>query len=696
MTSALTGYSDYSGSKLQAAVLSKNMVYLQTILYELCDGSFDIDCCVQMQKHDSGSFLSPLGLACIMGWSEGVLMLLEAGARQLPDERRKMTPLMLAAARGHDPIIRILVSPRFFASMSPRENEKISKNGDSGGSARIRFQKLHASSKASGQGSFIQRYYPALLNMLKAQSANDRRAVDWASFRNHESSCAVFLRKLYAIATAMQQSIDSQQIACHHIMPSEPVILQRSFLSWEYMRHFAAKHFEALNVRSVSTSMTCRSLASHGADGCSCGAMFCVPGLCFCLKGDMNSRGAADLGCLRDDGMNLDIDFAHPFVADQCETLVRYVQEKGFAVEVFSEFYSQMHTFCPGHYTDCSWLSIGTKLTTSDGSASHSGEPFFCMTNLIGTALVLQLLPRLLTSGNCESISWRWSDPLYCKFREEIVASLFNCCDTGNFADCFDSFKKRVLDLCSELAYVCEGTSCWGRAMLHDWQDFGFHVWRAEVLCCDVPLALYVCLFAFNRGICFSGDCSKSSCRCHCMKDLACRFRCMQSHLRIRVKSKPSKLSSNVGQLLLCDATKCGCPCALTSDQVMHLGVVPEFLEKRPSEHCQHGPDGRPGLGLFTHIPLQSGSLVAPYLGELMLSSENLHDEEQYKQEGLMCYSFELPLSEDSNLRPPGRENKIVVDPTRFGGLARFVNHSCHPNLDFVMVRAGKDIPVIR
>jgi SET domain-containing protein len=59
-----------------------------------------------------------------------------------------------------------------------------------------------------------------------------------------------------------------------------------------------------------------------------------------------------------------------------------------------------------------------------------------------------------------------------------------------------------------------------------------------------------------------------------------------------------------------------------------------------------------------------------------------------------MCYAFELPLSEDSNLRPAGRENKVVVDPTRFGGLARYVNHSCLPNLDFIMVRAGKDLPV--
>jgi hypothetical protein len=179
------------------------------------------------------------------------------------------------------------------------------------------------------------------------------------------------------------------------------------------------------------------------------------------------------------------------------------------------------------------------------------------------------------------------------------------------------------------------------------------------------------------------------------MKDLACRFRCMQSHLRIRVRLRPSKhqLSPNVGQLLMCDSAKCGCPCALTPDQVMHLGVVPSVLEKRSSEFCQ-AIDGRPGQGLFTTIALQSGSLVAPYIGELMLNSENQRDEEQYKEEGQMCYAFELPLSEDSNLRPAGRENKVVVDPTRFGGLARYVNHSCHPNLDFIMVRAGKDLPV--
>jgi hypothetical protein len=337
-----------------------------------------------------------------------------------------------------------------------------------------------------------------------------------------------------------------------------------------------------------------------------------------------------------------------------------------------------MYNTLPNHDTDCNWLGIGTKLATSDSASAFANPPnnapCFSLINLVGIALVLQLLPRLLSLKDSDSTaSWKWPDATYTKFRQDVVAHVLDCADDScQRASCFASFKRKVFELCCQFSRVCEGTSCWGRAMLQDWQDFGLHLWRAELLCSGSPLSL-----------------------CYNMKDLACRFRCMQSHLRIHVRSKSSKHSPRVSQLMLCDAAKCGCPCALTPDQVMHLGVIPSVLEKRPSEFCQPCVDGSPGTGLYTTIDLQIGSLIAPYIGELMLSRENKRDEEQYTEEGLMCYAFELPLSEDSNLRPAGRENKVVVDPTRFGGLARFVNHSCNPNLHFVMVRAGKDLPVL-
>ncbi len=430
-------------------------------------------------------------------------MLLEAGARQLPDERRKLTPLMLAAARSHDHIIRILVSPRFLSSMSPRDLDSLSKQVDTTSCcARLRLHKSASASKHDLRVSFSQRYYPALLNILDAKSLNGRRAVDWAGLgagwaglRDQLSDCAIFLQKLYENAITSQRSVDAHQIAPRRDVPSEPVILQRSFLSWEYMRFFALKYNEASQTRCHVSAQrgSCLSSVTRAADGCSCSAMFCVPGLCFCLKGDMNSRVAADLGCLRDDGMNLDLDFAHPFVKNQCETFIRFVQEKGFSVDLYDDFDHQMYNIPPDDDADCNWFSVGTKLATPDSISSsrnqHNDVSCLSMINLIGVALVIQLLPRFLTSKNAGS--WRWSDPTYSKFRQEVLALLLECAsDCSKRTSCFASLKGKILDLSCEFPRVCEGTSSWGRSMLQDWQDFGFHLWRAEVLCCDSTLSL--------------------------------------------------------------------------------------------------------------------------------------------------------------------------------------------------------------
>ena len=250
------------------------MPYLQIILYELRNRSRHIDCCFQMQKHDARSFLSPLGIACLMGWSEGVLMLLEAGALQIPDERKQMTPLMLAAARNHDHIIRILVSPRFLSSMLPRENDDLAKHSDTTSCcARLRVQKLTCTSRLGGaglRGNFALQYYPALLNILEAKSSNDRRAVDWAALHDKQSACAVFLRKLYESAASIQHSAHALQLASRCSTASEPVILQRSFLSWAYMQFFAEKHLEASTARPASAPTACVS------EGCSCFVPTCL------------------------------------------------------------------------------------------------------------------------------------------------------------------------------------------------------------------------------------------------------------------------------------------------------------------------------------------------------------------------------------------------------------------------------------
>jgi hypothetical protein len=327
------------------------------------------------------------------------------------------------------------------------------------------------------------------LNILEAKSSNDRRAVDWAALHDKQSACAVFLRKLYESAASIQHSAHTLQLAPRCSTASEPVILQRSFLSWAYMQFFAEKHLEASTARPASAPAACVS------EGCSCSAMFCIPGLCFCLKGDLNSRNAADLGCLRDDGMNLDLNFSHSFVGDQCETIIRSVLENGFSPNSFEEFDNQMYNIPPHHDTDCNWFSIGTKLA-SPGSASafaaaSSGVPSLSLINMIGAALVLQLLPRMLSLKDDPTMCWRWCDAAYTKFRRDVLGMLSECSsDCRQLAACLVSFKRMVLDLCCEFSRICEGCSSWGRAVLQDWQDFGLHLWRAELLCCDSPLSL--------------------------------------------------------------------------------------------------------------------------------------------------------------------------------------------------------------
>ena len=125
------------------------------------------------------------------------------------------------------------------------------------GCARFRLHKSTSASKLGARGSCNQRYYSALLNILEAKSLNDRRAVDWAALHDKQSACAIFLRKLHETATSAQRSIGTQQLVPRHPMSSEPVILQRSFLSWDYMQFFALKHIEGQRTRLVSESLQC-------------------------------------------------------------------------------------------------------------------------------------------------------------------------------------------------------------------------------------------------------------------------------------------------------------------------------------------------------------------------------------------------------------------------------------------------------
>ncbi|KAJ2736070.1 histone methyltransferase set1, partial [Coemansia sp. BCRC 34490] len=72
--------------------------------------------------------------------------------------------------------------------------------------------------------------------------------------------------------------------------------------------------------------------------------------------------------------------------------------------------------------------------------------------------------------------------------------------------------------------------------------------------------------------------------------------------------------------------------------------------------------------GLFASEPIFQGEFVIEYIGERIRAQLADLREEQYEREGIgSSYLFRV-------------DDEIVVDATKCGNVARFINHSCEPN----------------
>lgn len=93
------------------------------------------------------------------------------------------------------------------------------------------------------------------------------------------------------------------------------------------------------------------------------------------------------------------------------------------------------------------------------------------------------------------------------------------------------------------------------------------------------------------------------------------------------------------------------------------------------------------GLGLFTSYLLQKGMFVCEYAGELITKSQAVTRHRNNMLNGISNYIF--CLNEYSN----GNIVQTFVDPTYFGNIGRYINHSCEPNCQVVPVRWNSPIP---
>ena len=93
------------------------------------------------------------------------------------------------------------------------------------------------------------------------------------------------------------------------------------------------------------------------------------------------------------------------------------------------------------------------------------------------------------------------------------------------------------------------------------------------------------------------------------------------------------------------------------------------------------------GYGLATQEFISKGKFVIEYVGERMTKVEAANRLIDLREQNAPCYIFALlEHYGDTKL-------SYFVDATKTGNLARFINHSCEPNLTMIPVRVNQVEP---
>ncbi|KAJ3114782.1 hypothetical protein HDU96_001671 [Phlyctochytrium bullatum] len=127
-----------------------------------------------------------------------------------------------------------------------------------------------------------------------------------------------------------------------------------------------------------------------------------------------------------------------------------------------------------------------------------------------------------------------------------------------------------------------------------------------------------------------------------------------------------------------CNA-QCSCR-TLCRNKLVSRGLAQKVRVQRSSTGC--------GLGLFADEAIQPNSFVIEYAGEIISTAEAKARWQMQEKLGIPNYII--------CIREHGAEGQMLrtnIDPRTAGNAARFINHSCEPNLAFVIVRTNNMIP---
>ena len=123
----------------------------------------------------------------------------------------------------------------------------------------------------------------------------------------------------------------------------------------------------------------------------------------------------------------------------------------------------------------------------------------------------------------------------------------------------------------------------------------------------------------------------------------------------------------------------CSCYKGACGNRNLQFGINHKFIIKFISKNK--------GFGVFTEDDIEKGEFVCEYIGTIITKNEaekKIHFNHINQKP-----NYVLQLREEFN-------NIIIntyIDSEIYGNFARFINHSCEPNLDFELIRINSFIP---
>ena len=124
---------------------------------------------------------------------------------------------------------------------------------------------------------------------------------------------------------------------------------------------------------------------------------------------------------------------------------------------------------------------------------------------------------------------------------------------------------------------------------------------------------------------------------------------------------------------------RCSCNRETCGNRCIQFGLTHKFFVKYISK--------MKGFGLFADEDIDKGEFICEYIGNIITKNEA----EQKIHFNLINQkpNYILQLKEEY----PNIIISTYIDSEKYGNLARFINHSCEPNLDFEIIRINSFIP---